>query len=112
MPHGDLDGIAFDLAKRTIAIDRVEARPLALSVIRQPRVAPTPTTMAAPAKTVSTTTAHGAGSHGSAKTTGASGAVKGASAAKSTDGRSPLERVPGSYRVRHRRPGTVVCNGA
>ena len=33
--QGDLDGIAFDLAMRTIAIDRVEARPLALNVIRQ-----------------------------------------------------------------------------
>ncbi len=33
--RGELDGIAFDLARRTLAIDRVEARPLALNVVRQ-----------------------------------------------------------------------------
>ena len=34
VPKSDLAGIAFDLAKRTITIDRVEARPLSLRVIR------------------------------------------------------------------------------
>ena len=35
VPHGDLGGIAFDLAKRTITIDRIEARPVSLRVVRQ-----------------------------------------------------------------------------
>ena len=30
VPHGELGGIAFDLAKRTITIDRIEARPVSL----------------------------------------------------------------------------------
>ena len=36
VPHGDLDGIAFDLAKRSITIDRIEARPVSLRIGRQP----------------------------------------------------------------------------
>ena len=35
VPRGDLGGIAFDLAKRAITIERVEARPLSLRVVRQ-----------------------------------------------------------------------------
>ena len=34
--HGDLEGIAFDLAKRSITIDRIEARPVSLRIGRQP----------------------------------------------------------------------------
>jgi uncharacterized protein involved in outer membrane biogenesis len=36
VPHGDLDGIAFDLARRSITIDRIEARPVSLRIGRQP----------------------------------------------------------------------------
>ena len=35
VPHGDLSGIAFDLARRSITIDRIEARPVSLRIGRQ-----------------------------------------------------------------------------
>jgi uncharacterized protein involved in outer membrane biogenesis len=35
VPRTDVDGIAFDLARHTVTIDRVEARPVSLRVVRQ-----------------------------------------------------------------------------
>jgi hypothetical protein len=35
VPQGELGGVAFDLAKRTLTIDRVEARPVSLHVVRR-----------------------------------------------------------------------------